>query len=360
MLTGEPGFYDGGNTPYDIVPALNSDFRLTAQVASLYDDQSRGSYEYVTTRPARGTHQSDPQLIYDLVYPSKLRWYSWCCPQFIFGSVTLDETENYTLISDQNRWYGMIAADNPNSRLYFSPDTDDENQTYEDYIAVQKKGAMLIRKHKDAEDVGFRMYVSNTFTISQESGWLFGVNSDDSVYFALYSTGSDFWGQRYAVTSAGVAPGKWVTFTMSDSVAILEAAAAEDYASFADFREQVKLNSKGFDAARYDYITLAGHTLSIFTDTTLPYIDSQPVVLDADFTYQSPLLNADYDSPFITVSAPGESELTLDFTEPYMQDFLAGDINRDGYVDLGDIAFFASQWQQCTEPLVEGCIYYNP
>lgn len=360
MLAGKPSAFNNGNTPYDIVPSLNSDFRLQDQTLSLYDHTLRGSYEYITVRPGRGTHVSEPSLMYTLEFPSMIRWYSWCEPQFILGSVTIDESKAYTLISDQNRWYGLIAADSFDSRLYFAPETDDENQTYKDYIAVQKKGAMLIRKHKDAEDVGFRMYVSNTFTTSQESGWLFGYNSDSSVYFALYSTGSDFWGQRYVITTATGTYGKWITFTQSDSIVVLEAAAAENFSDFDEFKSQIKLNSKGFNGTRYDYSSLAGDALSIFTDTTLPAIDNQAVVLDPDFTYSSPFLNSDNDSDVITVNSVDGSELILDFTEPFIQDFLAGDINQDGYVDILDIVFLASQWQQCTNPALGTCIDYRP
>ncbi len=357
MLAGVPTAFNSGNTPYDIVPSFNSDYRLNAVTANLYDHTSRGSYEYIVTRPGRGTHTGTPSLRYTVAYPSMIRWYSWCTPQFILGSVTLDENQAYTLISDQNRWYGLVAADTFDSRIYFTPDIGDENNSYRDYIAVQHKGTMLIRKHKNAQTFGFRMFVSGSFTVSQESGWVFGYNSQSSVYFGAYAVSSDLWGQRYFITNAAEVSGKWVTFNIPSTTVIFESASAGDFAGFTDFKNKVKANAKALSGTRYDYTSLYDSAVvSIFTDTTLPRINGQTVALDTENTYKSPFLNALYDSPVISITDSGGNELNVDFTEPYFGQYLATDLNKDGYVNLEDIAFLATQWYKCTDPTIEGCI----
>ena len=357
MLAAVPTAFNSGNTPYDIVPALNSNYRLNDVVANLYDHTARGSYEYMVTRPGRGTHTTTPELIYTVAFPSMIRWYSWCTPQFVLGSVTLDENQAYTLVSDQNRWYGLIAADTFDSRIYFTPDIDDENNSYKDYIAVQHKGTMLIRKHKNAQTFGFRMFVSGSFTVSQESGWVFGYNSQSNVYFGAYAVSSDLWGQRCVITNASEISGKWVTFNIPSTIVIFEAASAADFAGLTDFKNQVKANTKGINGTRYDYTSLYDDAVvSIFTDAALPQINGQTVALDTENTYKSPFINALYDSPAIKITDTAGSELDLDFTEPYTPVYLDADLDKDGYVNLADIAFLASQWYECTDPMLEGCI----
>ncbi len=357
MLAGVPAAFSSGNTPYDIVPALTGNYRLNEVVANLYGHTSRGSYEYIVTRPGRGTHTTTPELIYTVAFPSKIRWYSWCTPQFILGSVTLDENQAYTLISDQNRWYGLVAADTFDSRIYFTPDINDENNSYRDYIAAQHKGTMLIRKHKNAQTFGFGMFVSGSFTVSQESGWVFGYNSQSSVYFGAYAVSSDLWGQRCVITNATEVSGKWVTFNIPSTTVIFESASAGDFAGFTDFKNKVKANAKGLSGTRYDYTSVYDNAVvSIFTDTTLPRINGQTVALDTENTYKSPFLNALYDSPTVTITDTAAAVLNLDFNEPYFGQYLPSDLNKDGYVNLADIAFLAAQWYGCTDPMIEGCV----
>ena len=357
MLKGKPN-YDNGNVPFDTVPALNSDFRPSNVVLNLYDQDTRGSYEYIASRPGRGFHEIADDGIphYNVVFPSYIRWYSWCTPKYVLGTLMVDEQEDYTLISTQNRWWGLISSDNPFSRVYFSPITTDN--TYNDYAAVQYKGAMLIRRHDKAnKSYGFRMYVSSTFTRSTESQWLFGVNSNNSVYFGVYAVSGDLWGMRYTTVDASPAPGVWIEFNNPDTIVVFQSALASDFVSFTAFKDALKARTKGFAGNRYDYNAIDdGTTISLYTDTTLPEINGQTIQINPDYTYSSPYLNSDYDSGVVVISDQEDNTLTLDFSAPYVSPFLETDINKDGRVDLLDIAIFAEQWHQCTNPQLDGCI----
>lgn len=361
MLTGDPAVYENGNVPFDILPALNSDFCPNEVVLNLYDHQQRGDYEYISTRPGKGTHYIGDydRPHYNVVFPSKIRWYSWCNNQYILGSVTIDEDEDYTLISDQNRWSGLIAADNPTSRIFFAPSVDDSVNTYRDFAAVQYKGAMLIRRHTRANSShGFRVYLSSTFSRTTDEQWIFGANSDGSVYFAIYAAEGDLWGIRYTTASASPAPGVWVEFNNPDTIVIFEAAVASDFTDIEEFKTLVKTRSKGFDNNRCYYNALADNTLlSIYTDATLPEINGQTVSLDTAYGYNSPFLQSEYDSYIIDINDQLGNSLTLDFESEYIPSaYLDTDFNTDGYVDLSDMAVFFSQWQQCTNPNLPECL----
>ncbi len=351
MLTGEPVGLGSGNTAYDVLPSLNSDFRIHDRVLNLFDQDARGSYEYIAARPGEGTNFWDEggSPHYDMLFPSRIRWYSWCTPQFILGSVTLDENEVYTPISEQNRWYGLIAANNPDSRIYFSPEST--ANTYNDYIAVQYKGAMLIRKSSKASaSLGFKMFVSSSFSRISESQWIFGLNSNNSVYYGVYAVQGDLWGTRYTQAAAAF-EGTWITFTIPNSIIVLQVGLASDYAGFDAFKTLVKSRSKGLTGTRYNYTAIDDSAvLSMYTDTSLPQINGVNVNLEPEKKFNSPFINSDYDSTILVITDTNNESIILDFTSKAGADSLVGDINKDGYVDIYDLAVIASQWGMDTLP----------
>ncbi len=342
ILTGTPAAFGSGNVPYCTLPSLTSNFRVDDVVLNLYNQNGRGNYEYTVSRPGSGANSSiGVHPHYDLFFPSKIRWYNWCTPKYILGGVTLDENDVYTAISEQNRWNGLIAVENVSSRIYFTPDTT--VNTYYDYIAVQHKGTMLIRKSSKATaGIGFKMFVSSTFTRISDSQWIFGANTDNSVYYGVYATKGDLWGMKYTQV-AGPLSGTYITFNNPDTIVIFESALAGDYASFDAFKTLVKSRTKGLSGTRYNYTSIYDSAvLSMFSDKSLPKINDVNIALVADKVFTSPFINADYGSTTVTITDQYANEMVLDFTAPV--GYLAGDLNKDGYVNFQDLVIMASQW----------------
>ena len=305
--------------PFEAMPALASSHRLPRQIHGLWHDpEARGCFEYVSSRPGRGNHTTEP-LWYHVRFPSSIRRCSYVTPGFVLGTFTLDETESYTMLVTQNHWMGLVAGDALDSRIVVTTDAPGKaDKNHNDLQAVQRGGTAVFRQNSNIMFKGYlKAFVSPTFTLRDDpSGWLFAENSDSTVYVAMFATDADDVGGRYAVTDATVsdAPGKWVRFVVKRTLLIMEAALAGDYASFDAFRADMIDNACRWVSA--DELEYRGRhaTLTCYRDSRLPRVNGSPVSLNPRRTYDSPFLSDGASPGLVTITGIDGKTIVLDFS----------------------------------------------
>ena len=97
------------------------------------------------------------------------------------------------------------------------------------------------------------------------------------------------------------------------NAAICEVAEAADYPSFIDFQKEILANSWSLDRdhLRLTYVSNRCGALELGADGSR-WVDGVPVKRN-DRLYDSPLIQSDWDSGIVTITAPGFEKLTLEF-----------------------------------------------
>ncbi len=122
--------------------AATSFYRPPLLIAELaLDVAGRGEYEYRSRRlglaETRSAGQAVPNFVADPSHPfyvkqgvyslnpiaGGLARYSWCTPDFVLGTSMVEARpqEDWTAVSSQNRWEGVVFAGNPYARIFFQP-----------------------------------------------------------------------------------------------------------------------------------------------------------------------------------------------------------------------------------------------
>ncbi len=140
--------------------------------------KARGEYAYVSRRPGRMTH-IDPQpdhggqscWYHFADEDSRLLRYSWCTPDHILGSYTLDPAlredyqiypaepgraeAHYAAITTQNLWQGLIFETGPDARIFpqtlGDPDKGhpEHSTTYVQQVSVQHENVFLTQANRN-------------------------------------------------------------------------------------------------------------------------------------------------------------------------------------------------------------------
>lgn len=354
--------FTSGNSPFDLIPACITDYRLPAISLNLFTDtDERGDFEYTSSRPGRGSwvHPEGGELWYTVEFPSAIKRYTYVTPEFTLGTFTLDESIGYTQITNQNHWMGIIGSDDYSSRVYVQgePRGSDLRTGYQDLQAVGCKGAAIIRRNINISDVNsdgqprrLQFFFSAAFGYNyDDSGWLFSQNSDGSVYLAagaFHQTEGAGYSFRYDPDASG----DFVSVGNLDAYAVLDVRKASDYTDFQAFKNDILDNFLVWSQTgdRLSYTNSYGDTLSMYNDARLPEINYSEVVLDLALTYDSPYIQAVSGSNDVKIADQYGNELLVDMG--YCNSVYPADINRDCYVNIADFAQIASQWLQSTDP----------
>jgi hypothetical protein len=361
-LPDDGGTFTIGNSPFDLIPACITDYRLPQEALNLYTQpQSRGDFEYISARFGRGywEHPEGGRYMQFLQLPSSVRRYTYVTPLFTLGTFTLDETwETYVGVR-QNHWMGVLGADNYSSRVYVQaePRGEDLRTGYNDLQAVQKNGTALIRRNINisqnnqySEPRRLQLFFSEDFGYNYDppTGWLFSQNSDGSVYLAAAAVHkTDPAGYSFVYDSQAV--GDFITVDNLDAVIILDVRKAADYADFQSFQNDILDNSVSWSSSgdALTYTGSCGDTLTMYADSRLPKVNSGQVEINPPQIYISPYLQVGSGNNVIISDQYGGST-TLNFD--YCVEYLPADIDRSCYVGLGDFAALAAQWLGCTDP----------
>jgi hypothetical protein len=243
---------------------------------------------------------------------SGIHRYSWCTPAFILGTLMVEPrpASDWTMISSQNRWHGVIFAGHPQARIMPQCQARDERVAFNAQWSVQSKGTLICQKLKTHKHAGaMRVWFSQAGLSNrcEEAGWVF-VESPGAFAAVRVVNGSAKW----EPSEKGV-KGDWLRCQEEWTPVILEVACKEDYAGYGAFRRAVTALPLDFNGDVLNYTGLGGDTFSFFTaQNSSPRINGAPVNFETPEVFDSPFIRSDWNSGVVTLTRDGRN-LVLNF-----------------------------------------------
>ena len=312
-----PWFYFGMGAPARILcPSLNaalSGYRPPAVVADIaLDSEGRGRYE-VRQRPlglARKGFYRNPDYRLRTDVGGILR-YSYCDPAFIIGTAMTEARpmKDWTLISSQNRWQGVIFAGDKQARIVPVVRPKDNRVAFNGQWSVQSKGSLITQKLKTNKGAA-EMIV-----------WISRQGLGDPVE----ADGLVFVEARGAYAAIRVVKGgfKWVrdkspkgsrmVLEQEYAPVIIEVMAKTDVKSFDEFKAKAKACVMRMNGPVLKYKTIYGDQLTFHTDyKQAPSINGEAVDYSPSKAFESPFLNSDWNSGVVRIRK-GNRQKVLNF-----------------------------------------------
>lgn len=305
-------------------------YRAPQIVRDLVDDDQRGSYAYVSRRPAKMANVKKlpdylPHPCWYAMNPEDPRAvrYTYCTPDYVIGSWWVDPRLGespivkvgsakplYAAIHAQNRWQGIILRGDPDARIYpqcLTKRRDRNDALYSvsnhQQVAVQHENVMIVQANVTRTDIeATRVYVPSCLraNLTEQSGWT--ITRLGNAYVAYQGV------DRH---TGGPSPGRWehADYHRLDdwrSPVIITADTAPSVKSVEQFATQLANLQRNIQK---DVLTVtfenAGRQLTQLrldlTQRTLPEIDGRPINLSPVLGYDCPYLQSDFGSGIVTV-----------------------------------------------------------
>jgi hypothetical protein len=304
-------------------PAIAADLAL--------DIEGRGRYE-VRQRPQglgkQGNTQAQMTADKD---PSRLRTdgggiirYSYCDPAFIMGTPMVEARplEDWTYISAQNRWQGLIFAGDDDARIVPIVRPENSWRALNAQWSVQDKGCLITQKlktHKGGGEMLAWFSIEGLSRPVDKDGVAFV--EAEGAYAAIRTADSNYeWKTTSFVTKSKANTRKvrdGIMFVPNKEYApiILEVMAKTDVKDFEAFQDRVLKNKPEVKDSVLSYTSIYGDTFTFdLSQKVSPTINGAPVQYNAGKAFESPFLNAEYNSGVVTITK-GQRKLVLDFNE---------------------------------------------
>ena len=316
---------------HDVNAAL-SNYRPPAVVADIaLDVAGRGRYEVQQRSQGLGKQgHSFPNMAVPNKPPNKLRTdgggilrYSYCDPAFIIGTPMTEArpSEDWVKISTQNRWQGVIFAGKHDARIVPIPRPENHRVASNQFWSVQCKGSLITQKlkfHESAAEMIVWMSNEGLSEPVEENGIVFVEAEGAYAAVRVVRGGFEFKEETFGVTQptgdiVTARVGRTLFLDNEYAPVILEVMAKSDMNGFDTFKKKVK--SCEFSMVEYvlKYRTVYEDELTFDTSyNKTPTINGKPVNYAPKKVFESPFLNADYNSGIVTISK-GKRKKVLEF-----------------------------------------------
>lgn len=296
-----------------ILSAALSSYQPPPVVTDLVlDTPGRGTYE-ISQRPLGLTKTGfygPPDYRMRTDYGGICR-YTYATPEFIIGTHHLEARpmNEWAMISSQNRWHGIIFKGHRNARIVPQCQSDDDRVTFNQQWSAQKKGTLICQKLKtSAKTHAMRVWFSEAgLTPPQEiDGWTFTESA--GAYVAV----------RPALDTITWQPatkpnGQWMTLENEWSPVILEVTLKSNYPNVETFHQTILSRPLNISNDILTYQSTYNHTFTFDIDQNQsPKIDNQTIDYAPPQAFDSPYLQADWNSGIVTIQKDTR-KLILDF-----------------------------------------------
>jgi hypothetical protein len=289
---------------------VTSDYRMPLVVMDIaLDAVGRGVYEITQRRQGLAEKGFFAPPDYHLREEGGLLRYSYCSPEFIAGTLFCEARpyEDWTLISSQNRWVGVIFNGDPDSRIYPLCKTGDNNRAFNQLWCVQKQGSMIVQKLKDnlhSRGAGqMQIWISNAglFDRVEKEGWVFVASK--GCYTAIRCTeGGYSWREA--------AKGKWLVCDNSYTPIIIEVALKSDFVDYRQFQQTIFAHGFSVKSEILSYRSLNRHILTLpINYKGMPAIDGKNIDLAPAMAMDSPFVRSRFDSGIVEIQKGGRKVL---------------------------------------------------
>jgi hypothetical protein len=281
---------------------VSSKYRLPLVVMDIaLDNEGRGEYQIVQRRMGlakEGFHMNpDYRLRTD---SGGIVRYSYCTPDFILGAAHFKarKWQDWTLISSQNRWHGVIFSDSPDARIFPQASLNDTYRAYNQHWSVQEKGCMITQKLPEGyawDGHPMRVFFSTAGINStfEKEGWVFVATAN--AFAAVKAVdGGYFWENDV--------DGRWLMCNNELSPIIIEVVRASNYDDFQHFQQTILANKLSFDGRKLNYQSSYGDRFEFFADyTQLANVNGKQINLQPKLVFDSPFVSSTWDSGTIMI-----------------------------------------------------------
>ncbi|MGB0768328.1 MAG: hypothetical protein ACPGYV_11530 [Phycisphaeraceae bacterium] len=315
---------------HDVNPYL-SRYRPPAVIADIaLDHEGRGRYEVFQRVQGLGVQgHTFPKMDAHDQPSSKLNTdgggilrYTYCDPSFIIGTPMHEPRplDDWIGISSQNRWHGVVFPGDDGARIIPIARPRDSWRAKNAQWSVQAKGTLVAQKlksHKGAAEMIVWLSKEGLTEPIERDGVIF-VESDGAYAAVRVAKGGYQWGDptftsNTATGQRKVRIGRVVVPDDAYAPVIVEVMSKRDAGSLTRFANLVLANKPRIEDGVLSYTSVYGDRLTFdIKQKSTPTINGKPIDYEPKRVYDSPFLQADYNSGVVTIRK-GERQRVLDF-----------------------------------------------
>lgn len=237
--------------------------------------------------------------------------YSYCTPDFILGAAHFEarKWQDWTLISSQNRWQGVIFAGNPDTRIFPQCSLNNTYRAYNQHWSVQNKGCLITQKLPEGyawDGQPMRIFFSKAGLkdMVEHEGWVFVAT--ESAYAAVKCVSK---GYKWDADTDG----KWLVCENELTPVIMEVAQSSDYNSYKQFQEIMLARPIVFDGKTLKYNSSYGDQFTFYADySRLATVNNKKIDIQPELVFDSPFIKSVWNSGKIEIKKD-KRKLQLNF-----------------------------------------------
>lgn len=301
----------------NIFTFITSAYRIPNLITDIATDtRGRGNYEIIQRRPGLAKDGFYTPPMYRVNQTEGLVRYSYNTPDFIMGTFHCEALPepNWTMISSQNRWLGVVFNGNPNARI-FAECAGNRSRVYNQMWGVQSKGSMIVQKllnNTHSRDAGpMRIWISDfgLTNLLEREGWVF-IESQGAYAAVRPIQGGYNWN---IINEPGLWSGRYLALTNQYSPVIIEVGQKDSYLTYRAFQDKVISQKLTIEPTNIQYESIYGEKFQFFTNySQLATINGSRISLTPSKVMASPFVNSDFNSGIYTIKK-GSKSLTLNF-----------------------------------------------
>lgn len=316
--------------------AATSFYRPSPVVVDLaLDVAGRGTYAYLSRRAGlAGSIGRNANFVQDpknLFFEPKgvysldpncgaLLRYTWCTPEFVMGTSMVEARprEDWTAISAQNRWEGVIFGGHPTARIFVQALQPEKGSFYNAYWSVQNQGVLIVQRLKGSNAKGNRVWFDASMKRVERDGWVF-VEAPRAYAAVRAAWGETAWEadavEQHRGGAGSLDRGQWLKCEEFAPV-IIEVAGKSQLKDFQAFQSAVLGGALSVKDQRLEYRSATySTTLTLSGDySTPPTVDGKAVNYAYPKSFDSPFIQSDFASGVVTIQK-GARRLVLDFNK---------------------------------------------
>ena len=199
--------------------------------------------------------------------------YTWSTPDFVMGMTQVEARPHgdWTAISSQNRWNGVIFGGHETARIFTQrPYPGNNSSVYNEEWGVQNKGVMILQRLTlDRSATGQMIWFDFALNREESNGWIFAEAPDAFAAVRVVHGGWTWTPDSLEQHRSGsdLTVGEWAVLGDEFSPIIIEVARKQDYVDFDAFQAEIIENEISWDTTRLDYSSTGYRTtLTHFAD----------------------------------------------------------------------------------------------
>ena len=247
--------------------------------------------------------------------------YTYCTPDFIVGTQMYPQTpsENWCLISSQNRYHGVIFGPEgaqilpiPEPKGMHNLHSTEPTVTFNAFWAMQRHGTLITQKNRFCDDAGrMRVWLSDSGGISrvlERDGWLFLRCGGAYCAIRVVRGGWEIVPAGPDRAAKCEARGVWLYCEDEFTPVILETARACEYDSFEAFQRAVIALPLCIEGDGMEYTGLYGDRFSMRLDgDNGSLLNGEPYVKPIAWSVKSPFVQIPWKGDRADIAFDGES-----------------------------------------------------